>query len=210
MAVGLTGLIFAGVVACNAAPAGDVGSPAVSALASAPVSAPPTDSPLVEDGSLPTADPVSPPVELKIPALKLTASVAAVGVSPATGDFDVPPSIDRVGWYRFGSSLSDKSGSIVIAGHVDSAAQGRGAFFKLSSLAPGDQVALRSASGAPVEFRVVGREVYAKTRIPLEKYFARDGALRLTLITCGGPFDSKTRHYRDNIVVTATPVTSTG
>jgi hypothetical protein len=28
----------------------------------------------------------------------------------------------------------------------------------------------------------------------------------LTLITCGGPFDARTRHYRDNVVVTAEPV----
>ena len=45
-----------------------------------------------------------------------------------------------------------------------------------------------------------------KTRIPLERYFARDGALRVTLITCGGPFDRTTGHYRDNVVVTAEAV----
>jgi hypothetical protein len=42
----------------------------------------------------------------------------------------------------------------------------------------------------------------------LDKYFARDGAVRLTLITCGGPFDQDTRHYRDNVVVTAVPESS--
>jgi hypothetical protein len=59
---------------------------------------------------------------------------------------------------------------------------------------------------AGFSFAVVARERYAKTAIPLEKYFARDGAVRLTLITCGGRFDPKTRHYQDNVVVTATPV----
>jgi hypothetical protein len=49
----------------------------------------------------------------------------------------------------------------------------------------------------------VGREVLQKTDIPLDRYFARDGAPRLTLITCGGPFDKATGHYRDNVVVTA-------
>jgi hypothetical protein len=29
---------------------------------------------------------------------------------------------------------------------------------------------------------------------------------RLSLITCGGPFDHDSGHYRDNIVVTAVPV----
>jgi len=112
--------------------------------------------------------------------------------------------VDRVGWYKFGPGVSAEQGSIVIAGHVDSAEQGKGAFFKLGSMEPGDRITLTGASGAK-QFKVVGRERYAKTKIPLEKYFARDGALRLTLITCGGPFDKATGHYRDNVVVTATP-----
>ena len=54
-------------------------------------------------------------------------------------------------------------------------------------------------------YRVVAREEYRKTKIPLDRYFARDGKPRLTLITCGGPFDREAGHYRDNIVVTAVP-----
>jgi len=142
---------------------------------------------------------------MKVPALKLDATVAAVGVDAETGEFDVPPSVDRVGWYRFGPGLGADRGSIVIAGHVDSAEQGKGAFFRLGSLTPGDEITLGGATGAK-QFKVVGRERYAKTKIPLDKYFARDGALRLTLITCGGPFDRATGHYRDNVVVTATPL----
>ena len=209
MAAGLAGLVFAGVVACQSAPPQSVGAlPPVSSSAPVPASTPGSSVPPVASGSLPGPDHSEPPSQLSIPALQLTATVDPVGV---TGDvFDVPPSVDRVGWYRFGSSLSDKSGSIVIAGHVDSADQGRGAFFRLASLEPGDKVSLRSSSGPQVAFQVVAREVYAKTRIPLEKYFDRDGKLRLTLITCGGPFDRKTRHYRDNVVVTATPIASTG
>ena len=65
---------------------------------------------------------------------------------------------------------------------------------------------LAGPDGKDRAFEVVARERYRKTRIPLDRYFARDGAPRLTLITCGGPFDAKTRHYRDNIVVTARPV----
>ena len=153
---------------------------------------------------LPSSDETDPPLEMTVPALKLDTTVTAVGVDPKSGDFDVPPSVDRVGWYKFGPGVSAEQGSIVIAGHVDSAEQGKGAFFKLGSMEPGDRITLTGASGAK-QFKVVGRERYAKTKIPLEKYFARDGALRLTLITCGGPFDKATGHYRDNVVVTATP-----
>jgi hypothetical protein len=145
------------------------------------------------------------PAGLRIPAIGLEATVAPVGVD-RTGDFAVPPSVDRVGWYRYGPGFTADRGSIVIAGHVDSAAQGEGAFFELGSLEINDEITLYDDSGASRAFEVVARERYAKTKIPLDRYFARDGRVRLTLITCGGPFDRKTGHYRDNVVVTAAPV----
>lgn len=181
-----------GVAACRAATPPDVGGPTVSALASV--------APVPSVAPSPAASEVAPRT-LRIPALKLDATVSAAGVDPATGDFAVPPSVDRVGWYKFGPGAAATTGSIVVAGHVDSAAQGQGAFFRLGSLKPGDRIYLDQRA-----FTVVARERYAKTAIPLEKYFARDGAVRLTLITCGGRFDPKTRHYQDNVVVTATPV----
>jgi hypothetical protein len=88
---------------------------------------------------------------------------------------------------------------------VDSAAEGEGAFFRLAELDAGDVVTLSDGRGRDRAFEVTSRETYRKTRIPLQRYFARDGPPRLTLITCGGPFDEETRHYRDNVVVTALP-----
>jgi hypothetical protein len=200
LAAGVALLVAFGLMACRAQPPPDVGGPSVDALASASPAGAPTSGVAIEDGALPTATADRAPTRLRIPALKLDAVVDAVGVDPRTGDFDVPPSIDRVGWYRYGPGATATAGSIVIAGHVDSATQGAGAFFRLGSLSPGDGVYLDNR-----EFRVIGRERYSKSRIPLGRYFARDGPLRLTLITCGGPFNAATRHYRDNVVVTALP-----
>ncbi|MFC7530245.1 class F sortase [Actinoplanes sp. GCM10030250] len=191
------------VVACRSQPAGDFGAPPVTTPASsapAPARIPVTDGrpPAEEDGD-------SAPVKLRIPGLDLDAAVDAVGIDPATGDFAVPPSVDRVGWYRFGPGYTASAGSIVIAGHVDSADEGKGAFFRLGSLEAGDEVTLTGPGGQSRAFEVVARERFRKTAIPVERYFARDGAVQLTLITCGGPFDPETRHYRDNVVVTAVP-----
>ncbi|AGZ42447.1 putative sortase family protein [Actinoplanes friuliensis DSM 7358] len=209
---GLVLLIGAGIAWVRTRPEPSVGTAAVVALASAPA---PSSSSSSSSSSSPSSARPSPsrkaagevvPARLRIPAMKLDATVAAVGVDAKTGDFAVPPSVDRVGWYRFGPGMTADAGSIVVAGHVDSAAQGKGAFFGLDKLSPGDPISLADADGVIREFEVIARERYAKTRIPLDRYFARDGATRLTLITCGGPFDKKTGHYRDNIVVTAQPV----
>ncbi|MDY7084573.1 MAG: class F sortase [Actinomycetota bacterium] len=198
--------VTGGVVACQSQPAGDFGDPAVTTPASAPASGPAERVP-IQDGAPAKAGDSDVPSRLRVPALDLDAAVDAVGIDARTGDFAVPPSVDEVGWYRYGPGFSARAGSIVIAGHVDSAAEGKGAFFKLGTLNAGDAVTLVGPDGRDRRFEVVARERYRKTAIPLEKYFARDGAARLTLITCGGPFDAETRHYRDNVVVTAVPRT---
>jgi hypothetical protein len=48
-------------------------------------------------------------------------------------------------------------------------------------------------------------ERVAKAELPLDQIFARDGAPRLTLVTCGGAFNRATSGYTDNVVVTAEP-----
>ena len=42
----------------------------------------------------------------------------------------------------------------------------------------------------------------AKAALPSSIY-TRTGAPKLVLVTCGGPFDARAGHYRDNIIVTA-------
>jgi len=92
---------------------------------------------------------------------------------------------------------------------VDSARQGRGALFDLRSLAVGAGIDLVTESGRAFRYRVTGRETVVKRRLPAERLFDRDGAPRLVVITCGGPFDRATSSYRDNLVVAADPVGAT-
>ena len=111
----------------------------------------------------------------------------------------------EVGWYRFGPRPGDPAGSTVLSGHVDSAEQGKGAFFRLRELEPGDPVVVRSSDGRTWRYRVVSREEWPKSEVPLDRIFARSGAARLTLVTCGGGFREDIRSYKDNIAVTAVP-----
>lgn len=204
MATGAAALTVAALAAVAARPAADVGGDEVAALASTAPADARTSVP-VRKGELPTGAEVVPPVGLRIPTIGVTATVNAVGINPQTSEFEVPPSVDEVGWYRYGPGLAAPAGSVVIAGHVDSSTQGKGAFFRLRELDQGDRLTVTGSDGQVRAYRVIAREEYQKTRIPLDRYFARDGDQRLTLITCGGPFDADTRRYRDNLVVTAVP-----
>jgi sortase (surface protein transpeptidase) len=139
-----------------------------------------------------------------VPALGVDASVDAVGIA-ADAQMELPDDVARVGWYRFGP-VPGADGSAVLAGHVDDREQGAGALYPLKDAAVGDEVTVTDAAGAATRWRVVSRELITKQQLPLDRLFAREGAPRLTLITCGGPFLPEFRSYRDNVVVVAEPV----
>lgn len=146
----------------------------------------------------------APPTRLTAPSVGIDAPVVPVGVEP-DGLMEVPTIVAEVGWYAYGSAPGDDEGSIVLAGHVDSRSQGRGAFFALQDLQPGDEVRLDDADGATTTWVVTGRSTIEKEVVPLDELFRRDGPSRLVLVTCGGDFDADRRSYRSNVVVTAEP-----
>ena len=51
---------------------------------------------------------------------------------------------------------------------------------------------------------MTGRLQIPKTELPAE-LFSRAGPPRIALITCGGAFNTTTRHYQDNVIVVAAP-----
>lgn len=145
------------------------------------------------------------PRAVRIDTLQVTAEVERVGMDRDTGQLTVPSDGNLLGWYQYGPDLRAATGSMVIVGHVDTES-GPGAFFRLGHLQPGDVVTVTGSDGGDHEFEVVAREAVSKRDIALERYFTSEGVFRLTLITCGGPFERDSGRYRDNIVVTAVPV----
>lgn len=145
------------------------------------------------------------PARIVLPAIGIAVPVVAVGVDDR-GEMEVPEDVRTVGWYRFGPAPGAPSGSAVLSGHVDDRVQGRGAFFDLGKLAPGDTVEVVDAEGRTLRYRVDGVKRIPKETLPVDTLFTRDGPPHLTLVTCGGSFDRATRNYRDNVVVTAIPL----
>ena len=181
-----------------------------SAAPDTPSTMPPSNSPYrslarVDATRLPRPDRSPRPVSLQIPALDLRVPIDVVGLD-GLGQVDVPSDVRRVGWYRYSSKPGTALGSAVIVGHRDGVDQGAGAFIDLARLRPGDAIAVQRADGSEQSYEVTARESFDKSEVPLRELFSRTGPARLTLITCGGPFDPAALSYTDNIVITALPV----
>ena len=144
------------------------------------------------------------PIRLTIPSLHIDAPIVAVGVDES-GQMQIPPLVTQIGWYKYGPAPGATSGSIVLAGHVDSATQALGAFFRLRDIPEHAEVTITARNGSLLSYTVIAREEFPKTMVPLRSLFARTGPPRLTLITCGGTFNRTIRSYNDNIVITALP-----
>lgn len=142
------------------------------------------------------------PERVEIPRLSVTAPVVAVAVDQDRS-LGVPEDPSTLGWWRGGAWPGSPVGSVVVDGHVDSAQSGPGALFDLRSLEPGDVITV-TGQGHSTRYVVSARRQYAKTALP-PTTFDQDVAARLVLITCGGRFDHRTRHYDDNVVVFASP-----
>jgi sortase (surface protein transpeptidase) len=140
---------------------------------------------------------------VRIASLGVDAPLAPSTIDVHHGLLAVPKDIDRVGWWRDGAAPGAAHGAVLVAGHVDSAAGGAGAFFRLARVRPGALVRV-TLSGRTVAYRVASVRSYRKAALPAG-VFDRSGRPRLVLVTCGGPFDEATGHYRDVVVVTAYP-----
>ena len=147
--------------------------------------------------------PVASPVSLTIPLIGVKTNLITLGLARG-GAMQVPSSTTVAGWYT-GSPRPGSIGSAIIVGHIDSET-GPGVFYRLSELRSGDDVFVKRADGTTAEFRVTSIQTYLKDQFPTEQVYGPTPDAELRLITCGGAFDSATRHYLSNIVVYASEV----
>jgi hypothetical protein len=144
------------------------------------------------------------PTRVTVGSVGINAPVLPVGIDVVKGILGVSPDIHRTGWWADGAQPGDPSGAVLIAGHVDSATAGVGAFFHVKDAKPGDKVTVTTTGGRTFTYSVASVKSYPKRDLPADVW-SKHGRARLVLVTCGGPFDQKTKHYVDNIVLTAYP-----
>jgi LPXTG-site transpeptidase (sortase) family protein len=116
------------------------------------------------------------------------ATAAVFPAATVDGLLRVPEDVRHVGWWDGSARAGEPLGSIVIAGHVDSATEGIGFFARLLKIKKGDTITLRSDSHR-LKYRVTSVKKVARKALATEsEAFKQTGPHRLVLITCTGNF----------------------
>ncbi|WP_295101171.1 class F sortase [uncultured Microbacterium sp.] len=193
-------------VACTPGGAGADLPPSTESPPTIPSPVPPTPARdvAVRPGALPTPTASVAPVGLAIPSLAIDMPVTDVGVAD-TGQMELPVDPAIAGWYRYGADATSTSGRILIAAHVDAIDYPIGPLARLRDVPAGETILITAADGTSREYVVQSLTYYEKAALPTDELFQRGGPSALVLVTCGGPFDSQTGHYRDNVVAVAVP-----
>jgi sortase (surface protein transpeptidase) len=141
------------------------------------------------------------PVRVIVPAIGVDARLVRLGLNPDRS-MEVPD-FGLAGWYAKGPKPGHP-GPAVIAAHVNSRA-GPDVFYRLRELQPGHEVRVVFDSGDEVTFVVDSREQVPKDHLPADRIWPVTNDRILTLITCGGEFDTAVRRHRDNVIVYTSP-----
>ena len=140
------------------------------------------------------------PVELRVPAAGIDATVQVVGFAH-DGSMDVPSNFADVAWFSPGYQPGE-FGHAVFDGHVsnvDSAA----VFFYVEDLFPGAKIFIRGDDGTVLTFQVSDIESYGLDAAPLDSMFGPSDWPEVVLITCGGGWHEDVHLFDHRTVVYA-------
>jgi sortase (surface protein transpeptidase) len=141
------------------------------------------------------------PLQLRLPSIQLN---RAISTKPLKMDrkrkLESPKDTKSIGWYN-------AAGPLVLAGHVDSTS-GPGVFYGLKRVKKGETFSVDFADGTSVSYLVSQVSTFPKNKFPTGLVY-RANSTDIRIVTCGGKFNRKTRHYEDNVIVVASPVALT-
>jgi LPXTG-site transpeptidase (sortase) family protein len=139
------------------------------------------------------------PITLTIPALNLTAPILPEGL---TYEQKVAVPDETVGWYTL-SARPGQLGSVALAGHYRNPRGKPGIFFNLDKLQPGSEVLLQNEAQQSYHYLVDQVELVTIADFPLTKVYNRQDAPWLSLVTCAGKYDPRTKDYDQRLIISA-------
>lgn len=145
----------------------------------------------------PTPGPEIRPTRIGLPTLGVDAPIVAVGIDE-DGAMGTPGTADEVAWW---DGMPVGAGNALFAGHKDWNHR-QGSFFRIADLKPGDAIRL-DGEGGSLEFHVEWVRQLGGDEEAVQDILGDAGKPVVTLITCGGEFDRRIRHYKDRVVVRA-------
>lgn len=148
------------------------------------------------------------PTHLSVPAIGVDSDLKQIGLN-AKDEIQTPPlGQDSHAYWLTVSPTPGQLGPATIIGHVDSAANGPGVFFRLGALRQRDTISVTRADGVVAVFAVERIVTYPKARFPTKAVYGNTDNAALRLITCGGIFDPSIHSYESNIVVYASLIST--
>ncbi len=155
----------------------------------------PTPSPLFPPGSN------SPIARIVVDKAKIDAQIVVKGVDDA-GVMQAPDNAYDVAWYDF-SAHPGFGGNAVFAAHVDYVHVGPAVFWNLKDLEAGDLIEIKLDDGSDYKYAVNFKQQFEAADAPVDQIVGPTGKDSVTLITCGGVFNSATHQYDKRLVVRA-------
>jgi sortase (surface protein transpeptidase) len=146
------------------------------------------------------------PMAIMIPDAEVDAPIEVCEI--VDGVMSAPSGPWVVGWYRESGHLGEAD-NVVLAGHLDYWGVGKAVFYHVGSLKKDDDIQVIGDDNQQYPFKVewVRKIDMTKTGADgIRQIVGKTADERLTLITCGGDFDSVTGEYKERIVVRAIPV----
>lgn len=140
------------------------------------------------------------PVSIAATAIGLDAKVEIL--ETVNGAMQDPTTPDQAAWYKETAKLG-ASGNTVMAGHLNYWGVPEGVFFALDQLKAGDTIAITGNDGTVYTYVVDWVKQVDATVAPGADIVGETAQPSLTLLTCGGPWNSQVSEYIERTVVRA-------
>lgn len=146
------------------------------------------------------------PIAIKIQKAEVDAQIEQQDI--VNGVMQNPSGPYIVSWYRETGHLGEDD-NIVMAGHLDYWDVGEAVFFKVWQLQKGDKIEVIGEDKVVYTYKVDWVKNYKIADLDakgVQEIVGNTKTEKLTLITCGGPFDFQKGEYLERIVIRATRI----